>query len=224
MKETAATTATAVLRDSRPTVDDPRRGNANAGSGSTGSGADPYLQPSFSFTNRVARALWAVVHAILFRPSPRPLHAWRALLLRCFGAKLGRHCHIYPAARIWAPWNLICEDAVGVADEAVIYNPRTVFLGSHCVISQQAYLCGASHDYNHPAFPLISAPIKVGRYAWVCARATVQMGVIVGDGAVLALGGVATRHLDAWAVYGGIPARKTGERVRSPSAPDAEPQ
>ena len=35
-----------------------------------------------------------------------PFHAWRALVLRLFGAKLGRNCHIYSGAHIWAPWNL----------------------------------------------------------------------------------------------------------------------
>jgi putative colanic acid biosynthesis acetyltransferase WcaF len=176
--------------------------------------ADPYTRPAFSLRNRMARAAWGIVVLLLFRPSPRPLHAWRALLLRSFGARLGKDCHIYPGARIWAPWNLVCEDVVAVADEAVIYNPRTIFLGSHCVISQQAYLCGASHDFRDPAFPLIAAPISIGRYAWICARATVHMGVRVGEGAVLGLGSVAARDLAPWAVHAGLPARRVGERPR----------
>jgi putative colanic acid biosynthesis acetyltransferase WcaF len=175
---------------------------------------DPYLAASFSLENRLARALWGVVYALLFWPSPRPLHGWRALLLRIFGARLGRNCHIYAKARIWAPWNLVCEDMATIADEAIIYNPQPVFLGSHSIVSQQAYLCGATHDHNDPAFPLVAAPIRVGPYAWICARATVQPGVEVAEGAVLGLGGVATKHLDPWMVYGGIPARKIGERKR----------
>jgi len=151
---------------------------------------------------------------LLFRTSPRPFHSWRALLLRCFGARLGRECHIYPHARIWAPWNLVCEDVAMIADEAVIYNPSVIRLGSHAVVSQQAYLCGATHDYQSAAFPLISSPISVGAYAWICARATVQPGVLVGEGAVLALGSIATKDLEAWSVYAGIPARKINERVK----------
>ncbi len=41
--------------------------------------------------------------ALLFRPSPRPMHAWRAFLLRCFGAKIGAHVPRISGARIWAP-------------------------------------------------------------------------------------------------------------------------
>lgn len=176
--------------------------------------SDPYLSASFSFKNRFMRLMWGIVYAVLFRLSPRPFHSWRVFLLRCFGAKLGKGCHIYPKARIWAPWNLICEDVVAVADEAIIYNPEPIYLGAHCVISQQAYLCGASHDLDDPAFPLIAKPIRIGAFAWVCARATVQLGVNVAEGSVLGLGAVATKDMEPWSVYVGIPARKTKDRVR----------
>jgi putative colanic acid biosynthesis acetyltransferase WcaF len=142
------------------------------------------------------------------------MHGWRRFLLRCFGARIGKDCHIYPGARIWAPWNLQCEDVVGIADGAEIYNPSPVRLGSHSIVSQQAYLCGATHDLNDANFPMISAPIEIGRYAWVCARATVRMGVKVGDGAVLGLGGIATRDLDPWTIYAGAPARRLKARPR----------
>lgn len=175
---------------------------------------DPYLEPNTTVGNRVARALWQVVYLALFRPSPRPMHRWRAMLLRLFGARIGGNPRIYPRARIWAPWNLECEDVVAVADEAVIYNPAPVRLGSHSIVSEQAYLCGATHDYRNPAFPMVWAPIAVGRYAWICARASVQMGVTVGEGAILGLGAVATADLEPWSVYAGVPARRVGARPR----------
>lgn len=175
---------------------------------------DPYLMPSLSWGNRAARSLWSVTHTLLVRYSPRPCHAWRAMVLRLFGARLGPHCHIYPRARIWAPWNLVCEDAVGIADGVVVYNPAPVHLGSHCVVSQDAYLCGATHDIDDPAFPMVSAPITIRPYAWICARAVVCPGVNVGEGAVLGLAGVATHDLEAWTVYGGVPARVIRARKR----------
>lgn len=176
--------------------------------------ADPYLQPNTALRNRLARLAWGLVEATLFRWSPRPCHAWRAWLLRRFGGRLGPHSRIYPRARIWAPWNLECEDVVAIADEAIVYNPARITLGSHAIISQQAYLCGATHDYTDPGFPMVSAPIVVGRYAWIGARATVQSGVTVGEGAILGLGAIATRDLDPWTVYAGIPARAVKKRPR----------
>ena len=136
-------------------------------------------------SNRMGRLAWSIVWTLLFRPSPRPFHSWRAFLLRCFGAKLGPNCHFYPRSRMWAPWNLMCADGVTLGDEAEIYNPSPVTMGSHAIVSQQAYICGATHDYNDPAFPLISFPMSLGAYSWVCARASVSPGVNVGEGAVL---------------------------------------
>lgn len=177
--------------------------------------ADPHLQPSFSFANRARRAVWNLCYAVLFRTSPRPFHGWRAMLLRLFGAKLAPNCHFYPKCRVWAPWNLVCEDAVGVGDDAELYNPLLLTIGSHAVISQGAYLCGATHLYNEPSFRLVSYPMRIGAYAWVCARATVSPGVNVGDGAVLALGAIATKDLEPFGVYAGVPARRVKERDRT---------
>lgn len=175
---------------------------------------DPYTSPQYSFGNRVQRQLWSVVWILLYRPSPRIAHAWRAWLLRCFGAKLGPRCRFYPASRVWAPWNLQCEDTVMVADGAELYNPAPMFLASHAIVSQGAYLCGATHDYNDPKFPVVAFPMSLGRYAWVAARACVSPGVNLGDGAILGLASVATKDLEPWSIYAGVPARKVKDRER----------
>jgi putative colanic acid biosynthesis acetyltransferase WcaF len=181
---------------------------------------DPTLLPSFSARNRLARALWGLCWALLYRTSPRPLHAWRAALLRLFGAELGPDCHFYPRSKIWAPWNLVCEDRVTVGDDAELYNPSPFRLESHCIVSQGAYLCGASHEYNESSFRLVSFPMRIGAYAWICARAIVHPRVNVGAGAVLGLGSMATRDLEPFGVYSGVPAEKIKERLRS-SVPEA---
>ena len=173
---------------------------------------DPYTSPQYSFANRVQRQLWSIVWIVLYRPSPRIAFIWRAWLLRCFGAKLGPRCRFYPASRIWAPWNLTCEDTVMVADAAELYNPAPMFLASHAIVSQGAYLCGATHDYSDPKFPAISFPMRLGRYAWVAARACVSPGVNLGDGAILGLASVATKDLEPWTIYAGVPARKVKDR------------
>src|SRR5262245_11835781 len=147
--------------------------------------ADPYLMPSTSLRNRAARAFWGIAHLLLIRFTPRPMHAWRAAVLRLFGAKLGPNCRIYPHARIHSPWNLHCEDAVFIANDAEVYNPAPMHLGSHAVISQGSYLCGATHDPDDPEFRKISIPMTIGAYAWICARAVVAPRVNVGEGAVL---------------------------------------
>jgi putative colanic acid biosynthesis acetyltransferase WcaF len=160
------------------------------------------------------RLMWNLCWAVLYRFSPRPFFAWRAMLLRLFGAKLGPTCKFYPSSRVWAPWNLICSDLVAVGDGAEIYNPAPVRLGSHAILSQNSYLCGATHDFEDPAFPLLAYTMEVGAYAWIAARACVAPGVNVGEGAILGLASVATRDLEPWGVYAGSPAVKVKQRKR----------
>ena len=159
--------------------------------------------------------LWQLCWSTLYRISPRPLHSWRAWLLRCFGARMGPNCHFYPGSRIWAPWNLVCADQVTAADGVEIYNPAPMRFGSHAIVSQGAYLCGATHNYDDPAFPLLTYSMSFGAYSWVCARASVAPGVSLGEGAVLGLASVATRSLEPWTVYAGAPARRIKDRRRS---------
>jgi putative colanic acid biosynthesis acetyltransferase WcaF len=176
--------------------------------------ADPYLRPAFATTDRARRAVWNICRALLYRPSPRAMHGWRAFLLRRFGARMGPNCHFYPGSKVWAPWNLECADQVTAADGAEIYNPAPLRLGSHAILSQDAFLCGASHDLDDPRFPLVAYAMEIGPYAWVCARASVAPGVNVGEGAVLGLGSVATKDLEPWTVYAGSPAVRVKERMR----------
>ena len=183
---------------------------------------DPTLKPMSSLGSRMGRLMWGSVWVLLFRPSPRPCHAWRSMLLRIFGATLGPKCHIYPGARVWAPWNLRCEDRVTLADGAEIYNPSPMHFGSHAVVSQGAYVCGATHIYNEPEFRLVSYEMRIGAYAWICARAMVSPRVNVGEGAVLGLGSVATKNLEPFGVYAGNPARLVKMRERS-AVPRAVP-
>jgi putative colanic acid biosynthesis acetyltransferase WcaF len=175
---------------------------------------DPYLRPAFSLRQRIRRLMWLICWSLLYRFSPRPFHSWRAMLLRLFGAKMGPSCHFYPASRVWAPWNLICEDQVTAGDGVEIYNPAPLRLNSHAILSQNSYLCGATHDFDDPTFPLLAYSMEVGRYAWVCARACVGPGVKVGEGAVLGLASVATRDLEPWGVYAGLPAVRVKNRRR----------
>lgn len=60
--------------------------------------------------------------------------------------------------------------------------------------TRQVYLCGAMHDQDLPDIPMISSFMRLGAYAWICARASVEPDAKAGDGAVLASGVVARRN------------------------------
>lgn len=179
-------------------------------------GNDPYRNASFTLGHRLRRFVWNSVYALLFRTSPRPCHVWRACLLRLFGARLGQGCHVYPAVKVWAPWNMRLGNYVGIADGVTLYCMDRIEIGDYAVISQGAYLCGGTHDYNSANFQLVIKPILIGTRAWVCAEVFIHPGVVVPDGAVVGARAVVTRSLvEPWAVYAGSPCRQVGTRQRN---------
>ena len=157
--------------------------------------------------NVAARALWGVVWTLLFRPTPRPLHRWRAMLLRRFGAKIGQRVRVYQSARIWAPWNLTMEDDSCLGDDVDCYSVGPVHLEQRAVVSQYSFLCTATHDYTRRANPLQVGPIRIGADAWVTARVFIGPGTTVGQGAVVGAGSVVTRNVEPWSVVSGNPPR-----------------
>lgn len=167
------------------------------------------------FSLRAVRALWFWVWLLLYRPSPRVFHAWRRMILRCFGAHIGAGAHPYPSAKIWAPWNLTMGPNSCIADNVDVYSVSRIEIGENATISQYCYLCTASHDHNSRGMPLVAGPIIVAAHAWLTADVFVGPGVTIGEGAVVGARSGVYRDVAAWKVVAGNPAREIGDRNRA---------
>lgn len=174
--------------------------------------SDTHAGPSFSLRNRIGRFVWGLCQATLFRWSPRPLHGWRRFLLRRFGAKVGEGVHVYPAARIWAPWNLEIGDQAGIADLVTLYSQGKIRIGAKAVVSQGSHLCAGTHDFEKRGFPLITRPISIGDHAWVAAEAFIHPGVMIGEGCVIGARSVVMKDMPEWMVCSGFPCKPLKER------------
>lgn len=174
---------------------------------------DAYLHPIFSFRNKIKRLIWNMIWLLFCKWTPIPFHSWRVFILRLFGAKIGKSNFIYPSCKIWAPWLLQTEDVVTVGSGVEIYNPGGVYLSHHSILSQDAYLCGATHDYQTITFTYIMKPISIEAYAWISAKAIVLPGVTCYEGSILGAGSIASKNLEAWTVYAGNPAKPIKKRT-----------
>jgi len=168
---------------------------------------------SFSLGNRLARVAWGLAWLVLCRFTPPPLHAWRALVLRLFGARLGKGARVHASVKIWLPANLELGDNVLIGPGARIYNQGHIRIGDFTVISQGAYLCASTHDIHDPRFQLVLRPIRIGRQCWVAADAFVGPGVTMGDEAVLGARGALFADAQAGWVYSGNPAVQIKQRM-----------
>ena len=95
---------------------------------------------------KVGRALWMILRVPLFRLSWHNWYAWRRMVLRIFGARIGRRCNIRPTARIEIPWLLEMDDNATLGDYAIVYNLGRVRIGKRTTVSQYGHLCAGSHD------------------------------------------------------------------------------
>ena len=157
--------------------------------------------------------LWAFVYTFLFRPSFHNLYGYRALLLRCFGAKLGRNVRIRRTARIEIPWNVELADNVSVGDHAILYSLGKITIGRWSFVSQYAHLCAGTHDQTTRTYPLLRLPITLGEDVWVAADAFVGPGVTVGDRTVVGARASAFADLPSDVVAVGNPAKPLKPRT-----------
>lgn len=166
---------------------------------------EAHKDPSFSFKNRSGRFIWNIFYFIFVRFSPRPFHGWRVFWFRLFGAKIGKGVHIYPAVKVWAPWNLTVMDESGIANGVNLYSQGKISIGRRSVISQGAHLCAGTHDYTNPSFPLITKPITIGDFVWISAEVFVHPGVVIHEGAVIGARSVVTKDIPEWTISSGFP-------------------
>lgn len=159
------------------------------------------------------RTLWYFVNALIVRASWNPFMGIKILLLRLFGAKIGRRLCIKNNVIIKFPWKLIVGDDCWLGEGVWIDNLDKVTIGNNVCISQGAMLLTGNHDYKRPSMPYRNAPIRIEDGVWIGARATVCPGVFVHKNSILTVGGTATKDMDENGIYQGVPAVKVRERV-----------
>jgi putative colanic acid biosynthesis acetyltransferase WcaF len=156
-------------------------------------------------------AVWILMRVVFFETALPFPSAWKATLLRWFGAKVGQHVVIRPRIYITFPWRLEIGDHVWLGEGVWILSLAQVKIDSNVCISQQAYLCTGSHNYKSESFDLVTRPIIVLSGSWVAARAFIGPGVTIGPNAVVAAGAVVSRDVAPGSLVRGNPARSSDQ-------------
>ena len=168
------------------------------------------------------RFAWQFVQATVYRWAPRRAYAWRRMLLRWFGARIGQNVRVRPRVHVFHPWLLDVGDWCSLAEDVVVYNLGPVTIGRQTAVSHGAYLCAGTHDHTRPDLPLVRPPIRIGAGVWVAAQAFIGPGVTVGDNAVVGARAVVVRDVPPGMVAAGNPARVVKPRpMRGPAGAPA---
>lgn len=161
--------------------------------------------------NKVKRAVWNIVSALLFRPFVTKLfNPWRLFLLKLFGADIKWDSGVYASTKIWAPWNLKLGHNAWLGPNVICYNQAMVVLEDNVTVSQYSYICTAGHDtefINRNDNGLIVAPITFHKNSWAGVRSYFNMGVEVGENAIVGATASVYKDVEPNAIVGGNPSR-----------------
>ena len=129
--------------------------------------------------------LWRITEQLLFRPSVKFMSKWRIMILRGFGAKVGKNCYISNRAIFVHPWNIEIGNNVSIDDYVFIKASAKVIIGDYVQIANYVKIVPGGHDVRQPDFRFIGKPISIGNGAFLGACCFIGPGVNIGQMAVI---------------------------------------
>lgn len=144
-------------------------------------------------------------------------NTYRNFMLRhVYRMKLAKTAVIYGGFEIRSPWNIHIADGAIVGDESKLDGRNGIFIGKNVNLSTGVWIWTEQHDINDPHFYSneTGGAVIVQDRVWISSRVTVLPKTKIYEGAVVAAGAVVTKNCEAYTIYGGIPAKKIGERSK----------
>lgn len=122
---------------------------------------------------------------------------------------------LYYGAEIRSPWNLKIGTGSIIGDRAILDASEGINIGENVNLSSGVSVYTLQHDYRDSEFkctPAHYGPVNIGNRVWIGPSVIILPNVTIGEGAVVGAGAVVTRDIPPFELWGGIPAKKIGER------------
>lgn len=165
-------------------------------------GASPW-----SLTEKLLILAWSVVWSLFCAWTPKCFISLRLIFLKLFGCKIYGRPFVHQTVKIKIPWNVTLHDKCCIGEMVNLYSLSQVEVGAESIIAQEAYLCTGTHDLTHPHRPLLTGRIRIGKMAFIGARAFVMPGITIGDHAVVGACTVVTKNVDCYSAVAGNPGK-----------------
>jgi serine acetyltransferase len=149
--------------------------------------------------------------------------------------RVGKGCHIDPAARIdlsWGGsiqlgnWCCLCHgallapyggkitfgDRVYIGPYCVVYGHGDLTVGKYTMIAAHTVIIPANHAFDRLDQPICDQPVtrlgvEIGEDCWIASGVRILDGVRIGNGCVVGAGAVVTRSLPDYSIAVGVPAK-----------------
>ncbi|MDN5199975.1 acyltransferase [Fulvivirgaceae bacterium BMA10] len=133
---------------------------------------------------------------------------------------LGNHIVVKEGARICScneRAKISIGDNTTIGYHTFIFASEKIQIGNDCLIAPFVYIVDSNHGtekgININTQPNTTAPVIIGKDVWIGTGAKILSGARIDDGAIIAAGAVVGSHVPANTIFGGIPAKKIGERT-----------
>jgi len=135
---------------------------------------------------------------------------WLARFNLPSGIEIGNNCVIgnnaFLDGRFFRIWKGNETKIVRYIKDFLVPQNRPLKIGNNVSIAGEVNIFTMEHDIESPDFSEIAAPVVIEDYAVIGTRVTILPGVKIGQGAVVASGGVVTKDVAPFTVVGGVPA------------------
>lgn len=126
--------------------------------------------------------------------------------------------YIFPGVRFVYMKGIHFGKNVLVNSNAYMYGRGGIEIGDGVLISPNCSIIAGDHNIDADK-PIIEQPSKsekiiIEKDSWIGANSVVLGGVRIKEGSIIGAGAVVTRDTEPYSVNLGIPARKTGQRIR----------
>lgn len=155
-------------------------------------------------------------------PRFRLINRFKAIFLRCMGAKIGDRVVFYPGITVLTGRRLVLGDDVDLATGVLITTDGGVAIGDRTLVGYGTKILSRNHRVPPLPESIFAAgheakSVAIGADVWIGAGCIILPGTRVGDHAIVAAGSVVTKDVPSGAVVGGAPARVIKMRTKQQS-------
>jgi maltose O-acetyltransferase len=143
-----------------------------------------------------------------------PLVGFRLWVYSLVGVKFEDRANtaIFMHAELLGPAGIEIGARATIGRDCILDGRAPLKIGRDVNVGGRVQFFTGTHLVDSPDFVAEFNPITVEDHVWIAVGAIILGGVTIGRGAVIAAGSVVTRDVEPMAIYGGVPARKIGER------------
>lgn len=133
------------------------------------------------------------------------------------GTEIQRYCRICIGEENSSQPKLIIGSRVFIGQGTHLSVMRPMSIGDNTIIGANCYLLTNNHRFVSRDIPIRDQgydcqPLVIAEDVWLGANCVVLPGIEIGKGAIIGAGSVVTKPVGAYEIWGGVPARKIGDR------------